>query len=397
MPSVESRRLKDGTTRYFVRVRDPRPGPTYGKHSSRTFATEPEAQRFCRDVDDRGAGWALDELDRAEDEAHEITLDEWADQHFAALTEPNEATVDRYRSIYAHTWSPRLGHLRLSAITRTDVAAALKAVDGKDKTIQNKWAVLTHMLKMAATDGLIPKSPTVGVKLGRRSDHEDTEHRYLTHEEFWRVLEATPPYWRPLVLFLGGTGARWGEAVALQVGDVDLDKATVRITKAAKRKKGAPGGVEIGPTKTRKSRRTVTLPDELVEALRPLCEGRPKSALLFTAPRGGPVKHKTFYYDVWMLKALGVRTTKTDRGRKPPERRTLEDPQPRIHDLRHSHVAWLIAAGAALPIIQARLGHEKITTTIDTYGHLLPDLQRAAADAANVVLRRPGDGPRELG
>lgn len=44
----------------------------------------------------------------------------------------------------------------------------------------------------------------------------------------------------------------------------------------------------------------------------------------------------------------------------------------RFHDLRHTHVAWLVAGGAPLPNIQARLGHESITTTIDTYGHLLP-------------------------
>jgi integrase len=44
----------------------------------------------------------------------------------------------------------------------------------------------------------------------------------------------------------------------------------------------------------------------------------------------------------------------------------------RFHDLRHTQVAWLIAGGAPLPHIQARLGHESITTTIDTYDHLLP-------------------------
>src|SRR5829696_10449866 len=44
----------------------------------------------------------------------------------------------------------------------------------------------------------------------------------------------------------------------------------------------------------------------------------------------------------------------------------------RTHDLRHTHLAWLIAGGAPLPHIQARLGHQSITTTIDTYGHLLP-------------------------
>ncbi|MFD5790586.1 tyrosine-type recombinase/integrase [Streptomyces sp. NPDC127037] len=45
--------------------------------------------------------------------------------------------------------------------------------------------------------------------------------------------------------------------------------------------------------------------------------------------------------------------------------------RPRIHDLRHTHASWLIAGKVPLPVIQARLGHEPITTTVDRYGHLL--------------------------
>ena len=48
--------------------------------------------------------------------------------------------------------------------------------------------------------------------------------------------------------------------------------------------------------------------------------------------------------------------------------------RPRIHDLRHTHVSWLIAQGVQLPAISRRLGHESITTTIDRYGHLLPEV-----------------------
>jgi len=53
--------------------------------------------------------------------------------------------------------------------------------------------------------------------------------------------------------------------------------------------------------------------------------------------------------------------------------------RPNIHDLRHTHASWLIHAGGPLPFVQACLGHEKITTTVDTYGDLLPDahLQKA--------------------
>jgi len=59
----------------------------------------------------------------------------------------------------------------------------------------------------------------------------------------------------------------------------------------------------------------------------------------------------------------------------------------RIHDLRHTHTAWLIAAGRPLPSIQWRLGHRSITTTIDRYGHLLPDVDTGDLVALDAALR----------
>jgi integrase len=378
MPSIEQRLLADGGVRHVVRVRDPQ----RGKFSSATFATEPEAKRFVNDVEQRGASWALEEYKRAKDEAEEMTLDQWAEIHFSALTEPSGATVRRYRNIYAETWRPRLGHLRLSQISRVQVAQALNAVEGADKTVLNKWAVLTHMLKLAAQDGHIARSPTIGVKPGKRTSHQTEEHRYLTHAEFWAVVEATPPYWRPLVIFLGGTGLRWGELAALTVGDIDTENGLVRVTKAEKQDPDHPGQTIIGPPKTPKARRSVSLPKEVLEAVEPLTEGRRRNERLFLPPHGGPLRHRTFYRDIWLRKSVA------ESG--------IREPYPRLHDIRHSHVAWLIAAGVpgGLAMIQARLGHEKITTTIDTYGHLLPDLQRAAGEAAGLVF---ASRPRAIG
>lgn len=390
MPTVETRELtRNGEVvglRYVVRVRD----PERGKYTSATYATEPEADQFVRDCSDRGVSWALAEYRRDKDAADEPTLNEWAETHFDALTKPNPSTVARYRRLYRAHWQKPLGHYRLSAIGRVDVAKALNAVQGKDKTVLNAWGVLTHMLKMAAEDGLIVRSPTVGVRPSRNTAHEDIEHRYLSRDEFWQVLDATPEHWKPLILTLAGTGMRWGELAALTVADVNVAAMTVSITKAEKQDPNSPGKVIIGPTKSRKSRRTVTLPVEVVEALEPLLT-RPRTARLFLPPNGGPLRHKTFYVDIWRKKCLGM----DDKDGKQSSR-TIEEPQPRLHDLRHSHVAWLIAAGAPLPVIQARLGHEKITTTIDTYGHLQPDVQRAAAEAASLVLgKRPE--PKALG
>lgn len=381
MPSIETRPLADGGTRYVIRVRDPDPPRGKTGATSATFATKPEAERFVRDCEDRGVAWALIEYRRSKDEASELTLDEWAVIHFSALTEPSQATVRRYRNIYTETWAPHLGHMRLSQIERVHVAQALNKVTGSDKTVLNKWAVLTHMLKMAAEDGKITRSPTIGVRPGKRTSHETEEHRYLTHAEFWAVVDATPDYWKPLVITLGGTGLRWGELAALTVGDVDTENGALRITKAEKQDPDNPSKTIIGPPKTRKGRRSVSLPQDVLEALEPLMADRKRTDRLFLPPNGGPLRHRTFYRDIWLKKSVG--------------KSGLREPFPRLHDLRHSHVAWLIAAGVSLPVIQARLGHEKITTTVDTYGHLLPELQRAAGEAAGMVFSsRPT--PREL-
>ncbi len=368
MPRPEARETKQGT-RYVVRVRNPQRVNGRGRYTSATFETLPLAERFCRDVETRGVTWALEEYDREKDEQAELTLDEWAEIHFKSLTQANPATVADYRRLYTSRWSPRLGTMRLSRIGRTDVAQALNEQEGSDKTVMNAWSVLTHMLKLAAQDGHIQRSPAVGVTPPRRTEHETREHRYLTLEEFAAVLGATPPHSKPLLMLLAGTGMRWGELAALTVADFDLDEGVVRIVKAEKRGAERRGETTVGPTKTRRSRRTVSLPSEVVEAMRPLVGGRPRNEVVFRAPRGGQLRHRDFY-DVW---------------RGAVRKSGIAEPSPRLHDLRHSHVAWLIAEGVSLPVISRRLGHESIQVTFDTYGHLVPDIQRAATEAADRV------------
>lgn len=314
-----------------------------------------------------------------------LTLDEWFPRYLRSLTNVTPGTRIGYDRTYRRVWQQPLGRLPLELITREDIADVVNALSARkaDKTVRNAFGVLSSCLKAAALDGLIEAAPTRGIKLPRRTDHQATEMRFLDHDEWARLHAALPAHYRPLFTFLVGTGARWGEAEALQVGDVlsqpitrdgvTVDRWVVRITKAAKWN-ASKATREVGPTKTRKSKRTITLPPEVVDELSPLLD-RPKTARLFLAPKGGELRHRTTY-DEW---------------KKAVERAGL-DPQPRIHDLRHTHVAWLIAAGRSLPVIQARLGHEQITTTIDRYGHLLPELDYEAAEAASSVMRRAVSG-----
>lgn len=358
MPKVQRRE----SGRYFVRFR------LNGVQTTNSFDTEFEAAQFARDIEQRGAQWAWDNYTADEESAAEMTLGEWAERHFNAMPHVSPATLENYKRDWKRRWEPHLGHLKLSRITREDVTAALAKQAGSDKTIENAWGTLSGIFKMAVLDGHLGRSPTVGVKLGTNTSHETTEHRYLTADEFMQVLDDTAPRYQPLVWTLGGTGARWSEATALTIGDVDLDAAVIRVNKAWKRDRAA-GRFYVGPPKTAKAKRTITLPNEVVAALEPLVDGRKRNDLVFTNRNGDFVKHQPFYREHWVKHCT----------------KNLAEPRPRIHDLRHSHVAWLLASGVGLPVIQARLGHEKITTTIDTYGHLVPDLHVQAADAASRV------------
>lgn len=300
-----------------------------------------------------------------------ITLDEWWPRYLAALTKATDGTRITYDRIYRRVWQEPLGAMPLDTIGREVVALVVNELSAvkADKTVRNAYGVLAGALNRAAKDNIIPVNPVRGLDLPERTSHLATEMRFLTHEEWGTLYDELPEHYRPLFTTLIGTGMRWGEAEAMLVSDVVLDPApVVRITKAAKWN-ASKATREVGPPKTKKSRRTVTLPPEVTAELLPLLDRR-GGERLFLAVKGGPLRHRTVY-DEWKAAV---------------ERAGLE-PQPRIHDLRHTHIAWLIARGIPLPVIQARVGHEKVTTTVDTYGHLLPDLQAAAADAASMAMR----------
>lgn len=341
-----------------------------------------EATAFCSLLDtlgaDRAVAWWNAHL---EDDAHKgITLADWWTRYLASLTGITEGTRITYQRTFTRVWEPALGTKPLASITREDVAHVVNQLSTtkSDKTVRNAYGVLSSCLKVAASDGLIPGVPSRGIRLPRRTEHTDTEMRFLTYAEWERLLSELPKHYRPLFTTLIGTGIRWGEAEALTVGDyIPGVVATLRVNKAAKWN-ASKATRDVGPTKTRKSRRTVTLPDEVVDALEPLVRDRKSGERLFLAPKGGALRHRTVY-DEWKAAV---------------ERANL-DPQPRIHDLRHTHVSWLIAQGIPMAVIQARLGHEHYSTTADVYGHLQPDLQIAAAEAASVAMRPRT--PPELG
>lgn len=226
-------------------------------------------------------------------------------------------------------------------------------------------------------------NPSKGIRLPRRSEHESQEMVFLTPAQ-WSLLageihKIKDGFYDLLFDFFAATGVRWGEAAALRVGDLSLTTTppNARISRASRRDE--TGQRYVGPTKTKRSRRTISLPTKLARALAEHVRGRGADELVFTSTSGAPIHHSNVRMRVWLEAIKHAQDID-----KYKDRALLV--RPRIHDLRHSHASWLIAGGVDLLTVQRRLGHESITTTSDRYGHLMPGQQIAAVAALDSLL-----------
>lgn len=322
--------------------------------------------------------WQRDQDDDIPGTVETPTLDEWSEMYIDSRTGITDGTRHGYRRTYALSYKPHLGTKHLHEITRADIAAALnelgstggrKGTGYSDKSIANAHLLLASMFKEAVAEGVIAKSPAARIRLPRATSHRSAEMVLMSEADFYTLLTKTPEHYRPLVMALFGTGMRWGEAEALEVRDIDVKAKTIRINKAAKWDTSKAQRV-VGPPKTEKSNRTIHVDDYVIAALLPLTIGRPRNARLFTAPRGGPLRHKSFWSEAWVPACEAAKMT---------------DSRPRIHDARHTHASWLLGRGIPILTVSRRLGHHSVKMTGDLYGHLSPESQREAADAAGSV------------
>lgn len=220
--------------------------------------------------------------------------------------------------------------------------------------------VVSQVLRYAVRAKHLPANPADGIELPRKPE---TEQRYLNHDQLHRLAVASGRF-RTLVLVLGYTGLRIGEAAALQVGDVDLAARRIRVKRSVTHVTGQ--GLVVGPTKNH-SARSVPLPKFLVPLLTTEIAKKGAGELVFPGRRGGwlTVGELRWVFDK-ATEAVGVE------GLTP-------------HELRHTCASLAITAGANVKVLQLLLGHKTATLTLDRYGHLFPDDLDRIADAFDVA------------
>ena len=387
MPKPSPRKNKDGSVSWRVQFR------IGDKVVQETFETERGAAEFARLVETAGGKAARDVLARRrQGDTEAVTLRAWTAHYLnpdsGLLTGIEPGTRKGYERAAESSFLRILGDYPVDAIQKADVGRWLawqeaqparrgggKAVAAK--TVRNYHGILSSVLAAAVSEKIRDDNPAYRTRLSKGVKREAV---FLSPEEFATLLYFTPDHYQGLVMFLASTGARWGEATAVTWGDVNVrtKPASVRIDKAWK--KSETSVPVLKHPKSSRARRTISIQPDAVEALG--TRGESSELLFATRELKRRVRYHTFMERVWnpaVVKAMNPDMC-DEVGLVPLSRR------PTPHDLRHSHASWLIAAGTPLPYVQSRLGHESIQTTVNVYGHLVPEAHIQMADVIGGAL-----------
>ena len=348
---VHKVRHRSGHTTWQARWRDPA-----GSERAKNFDRKIDAERYL-------VGLESDKLRGryADPRLGRTKLRDWVAEWQPTRTNLGPATRLRDNASIRNHVIPELGDLAIGQIQPVHISQWVAALDAKGlapATTRKAYQLLSAALTAAVDNGLIAVSPCRNVRLPKL---QVPDMRILEPDDLHLLSESIHERYRAMVLVAGYTGLRFGEICALRREHFNALRKSLRVEESLSEIRGE---FYFKSPKSEASRRTVSAPTFLVEELAEHLGAFPDpSGLIFTAPGGGPIRRTNFRHRIWMP-AIGA---------------SIGEPCT-FHDLRHSHAALLIAQGEHPKVIQERLGHASIKTTLDTYGHLFDGLDEAAAD-----------------
>jgi len=303
-------------------------------------------------------------------------LERWLKEYVWADLAPR--TAEAYELIVRRHLVPALGKITLTGLKPEHIQRyqseklSCGRADGKGglspRTVRHHYMTLHAALERAVRMGLLGRNVADAVSPPRYQ-----RHQWQSLSEFGvsSVLEAAreTPYY---VLFYQAlfTGMRRSELLALRWCDVDLLLGRVQVTRSLHRL--GTGEVVIRSPKSERSRRVVSLPPSAALLFQEEREKQQRERamvglevrdddLVFRDHEGRPLRPDTVTHAwVKLVRRIGLKGI-------------------RLHDARHTHASLMLKQGVHPKIVQERLGHASIQLTLDTYSHVAPGLQEAAA------------------
>lgn len=286
--------------------------------------------------------------------------------------------LERYRGLVEHQIKPHLGSHQLQRLRPAHIDAWLNDL-GKTglsiRSIRHAHGVMRAALAHAAAVEIVERNVC---KIISPPKLERADIQILTAEQIADTLARLKghPFY-PIAAFAIGTGARRGEIVGLRWSDIDLDGASVRIERSIEQTKDA---LRVKMPKTSAGRRTISLPEMTVKALR---EHWRQTLELRMALGAGALPVDALAFATVEGDILSPHLI-TNRWRRAVKNRKL--PKVSFHALRHSHASALIAAGLDVVSVSRRLGHASPALTLNVYSHLFENRDDRAAAAIDAAL-----------
>jgi integrase len=247
-------------------------------------------------------------------------------------------------------------------------------------TIRDVVHLMTQLYKAAMKEHppLVTVNPFSDLELPAIEPHAVEFYEHDEAEALYAAVGALAgPSWRTLSELGMEVGLRPGEIYGLHSHRVDWLRAQIQVVDVMTRL-----GLRQHP-KSKRSHRVVPVPARILEGMSVLMAGRPRDALVFTAPEGGPVcdglfRNRVWYPAVAAARLCGNPAPKQDEkfreGACTPQ--ACDEPEHKIRRfapriMRHTAASWLVQHGVPLYDVQALLGHEDYATT-QRYAHLAP-------------------------
>lgn len=389
--------------------------------------------RTKKDAEDAGAK-ALAEYNNAglkfepSDMSYADYLDYWFDNYVKVSCKYN--TQMAYNQIIEQHLKPALGMYKLRSLTPVLIQEYVnkKFVTGlKKTTVTNIMSVLSGSLRYAVVPAqLLTSSPAEYVKYPKKkTNKKETNRIILSIDDFNKMLdrfEKGNPF-RYALLIGFHTGLRIGEVYGLTWDDIDFDERTLDVNKQAykrnygvdvrqvmkqKGKREEKSAWYFGDTKTLSSTRKIKIGDTLIKELREYKAIQAQNELLYGEyytqifmKKETDEKGKDIYRLIEVEKSVPVGLPQANLiMRKENGQYSSSDSFKyaarvihydlgitfNFHSLRHTHATTLIEGGVSPKAVQARLGHENIETTLQTYVHNTEAMEQTAIDVFEKTL-----------
>lgn len=332
-----------------------------GKEHSRHFDRKVDARKWLDGVTASIVGGT-----HVEPKTARMTVGEWCGTWLDGYATRRASTVRQAR-VHVRQITAEFGGMPLSSVRPSHVRSWTARLRSEGLAASYVYALHSRLAQVfadAVHDGIVPRSPCSR----RTSPGQGKQRPYVaTTEQVWALYEVFPAELRAAVLLGAFAGLRVAEACGLRPGDVDFMRGVIHPAVQ----------YPAEDLKTEISRTAIPVAQSLVLELAEHVRQRPGATILGDGNGGqlGP----------WALE----RAMRAARGKV--------DGLPagfRYHDLRHYLASLLIASGADVKTVQARLRHASAKTTLDTYGHLWPDRDESTRTAVEAVFAARADSLR---